>query len=57
MVSLLKATQSATVQAHNQSMSMYRIDDEAFGWAFKLTSKPDGDGATTTITMGFLFRE
>lgn len=42
---------------NDQPFSMYKLDTAAFGCGLKLVSNPDENGAITTITMGFLFRE
>jgi hypothetical protein len=57
MADILRAMFVACSNAHSQSLSKYRLDNAAFGWATNMTSFPDENGNTRSITIGFLFRE
>lgn len=57
MAKLLEATYAASTVVHSAPLSRYQLDNAAFGWRLKLTSVPNENGETTTIVLGFLFRE
>lgn len=51
MVAFLEAVYTATVAAHGNSLSLYRLDDVSFGWTILIHA------AGASIPIGFIFRE
>lgn len=57
MATFLEAVKAAAQNANGNALSVYQVDDAAFGWKLKIISLPDEDGKTYTTSIGFLFRE
>ena len=57
MAEFLNATKNATTAANSKPLSLFQLDNAAFGWAMEITSAPNEEGATSSLKVGFLFRE
>lgn len=57
MVTFLDMLEATVEPALGQDMSIYQLDDYAFGCGLVMVSQPDENGSTVTLSMGFLFRE
>ena len=54
---LFLTLRDAIEPAWADSTLLYELDDAAFGFVITITSVPDENGATTTFSLGFMFRE
>jgi len=56
-VSFLEQVKSKAMTARAKPLTTYQLDDYVFGFSLNMVSNPDKDGNTTTLNVGFMFRQ
>ena len=56
-VTFLAQVRSKAAAALSLPLTTYQLDEYVFGFALNMVSSPDEDGNTTTLNIGFMFRQ